>query len=118
MDRSRLRMDDQEVRAFLDAHRVAVLAGRDPLGAMTGRRVSYERRADTLVLTLEPAGPGLDVDAHPELCLIVDVYPGWDTGRIKGVVVQGAGRWIDRDQRIELRLGSIVSFDFTKAARP
>ena len=113
-DRQGLVMSRVEVAAFLDQHRVAMVAGRDAGGRLFARRAVVALvAADELQVELcDPEGP-FDLGANPELCIVVDTYPSPKT--IQGVVLQGTGAW-GSAQTIVVRVERTTSFDFNKVA--
>ena len=91
-DRAALRMTPQEVREFLLAQHLGVVAGHDQHGRLLSRRANSFRQDGEICLDLVPSERCFDLTTHAGLCFIVDKYPSHD--EIQSVILHGTGVWL------------------------
>lgn len=107
MPRSDIRLPDDEVRAFLAAHRVGVLVTNDgahPDGGLVHLALAGEE------LELSASAAAVEaVGRDPRVCVVVEEQPTYDG--IRAVLVHGVARVVG-DRRLSVPLDDVVSFDF------
>jgi hypothetical protein len=106
-------MSPAERRAFLAAHRLAVVCSPDGEGRLIARVAGYQLEAEALHLELR--GAAADLPASQGACALVDTSPSYR--EIKGAILRGK---LVRDETADppsarLVFAEISGFDFSKA---
>jgi PPOX class probable F420-dependent enzyme len=102
---------DAELRAFIDAQRVARLATVDERGRPHAVPVCFALEGDTMYSAIDEKpkrGTTLrrlrNIAANPQVQLLLDVYDDTDWTRLRYVQLRGSARIIDADEEHALAI--------------